>query len=366
MIQELLKIMACPECSGELRLAVERGNLALIENGSLTCQICLAVFPIRDDIPFFKPQVSHAGVRNQQETYSTWWDDYHDEQSIVDEAHRPFFYNSLRIQAEEFEGKVILDGGCGNGRFSYVVSHYRPKLLISFDISSGLLHAKRTITARCPEARVAYVQGDLTRPPFKKSVFDIVFSWGVTHHTPDTAQTVSTLSSLVRPGGLMGVYVYEFHPLYGFNRQSLSLLAYLRSLFLIRPLRFFCSRLSARIVQMIFTPIYYLERFFDFGVVGCHGSAEDKWNRERYRRVVIDRFKTRYASEHQLEEVIGWFRQSGFNELRVGSQPKVSVSGVKIPDGSSLPLEIKLYTQGETDPTVAKYLENDRFRKTGS
>ena len=41
--EELLKILACPQCKGTLEYDKE--------NGKLTCHQCKLRFPIRDDIP---------------------------------------------------------------------------------------------------------------------------------------------------------------------------------------------------------------------------------------------------------------------------------------------------------------------------
>jgi uncharacterized protein YbaR (Trm112 family) len=41
--KELLDILACPKCKGEVRLT-EQGD-------GLTCQACKLLYPIRDDIP---------------------------------------------------------------------------------------------------------------------------------------------------------------------------------------------------------------------------------------------------------------------------------------------------------------------------
>ncbi len=299
----LLNLLACPLCRQDLDLQIQEGSMESIQSGYFQCRGCQKRFDIKDDIPFFSPQISHDGVKNQQETYSTWWDEYHDEASITNPETRDVFYETLRIKAEEVQDKVVLDGGCGNGRFSFVVSHYQPKLLVSFDISSGVLHAKKAINKHNPGAPVAYVQGDLTKPPFKKGVFDIVFSWGVIHHTPDTLRTFKTIAELPKEGGKLGIYVYEFHPLYTFKKQPVSLLAYLRSLLLTQPLRLLCSHLPAKTVHRLFIPIYHIEKALNIGIMGCHGYPEDKWNRDRYFRVLIDRFKTRYASERQLDEV---------------------------------------------------------------
>lgn len=341
MQTELLDIVVCPHCSGDLKLHVYDGTEECIREGSFVCSQCDEKYSIQNDIPFFAPDIQHGGVDNQRSTYSTWWDEYHDETTIIDEVHRPFFHESLNVMPDDVAGRLVLDAGCGNGRFSYVVSRYSPGLLVSFDISSGVAHARNAISKHNPTANVAYVQGDITRPPFKKGVFDTAFSWGVMHHTPDTKKTFCTVSSLVKPGGKFGAYVYEFHPVYRYDKQHVSFVAYIRSLFLIRPLRAICSRLPARVVSMIFRPVYYIERALNLGVMGCHGYGDKKWDKDYYFRVVIDRFKTRYASEHQVEEVMGWFKENGYSKLVMGKRPKISMTGVKDSNSSTGVMDVR-------------------------
>ena len=55
MKPDLLDILICPECKGKLDLVVsEKENEEIIE-GSLTCQSCSEVYPIRDSIPNMLP-----------------------------------------------------------------------------------------------------------------------------------------------------------------------------------------------------------------------------------------------------------------------------------------------------------------------
>jgi SAM-dependent methyltransferase len=334
MRDELLEILCCPECEQYLDLRIHKGDKNLVIEGLFSCSSCKKNFEIFDDIPYFSDDIKHGGVKNQYETYSHWFEEMHDEESIINPTHENAFMSSLRINELEFDNKIVLDAGCGNGRFSYVVSKYSPKLLVSFDISKGLGKAKETILKHNPDANIAFIQGDITHPPFKKEVFDIIYSWGVTHHTPDTKKTVETLSSLVKEKGIFGIYVYVFNPDYQYDKQILGLLAYLRSIFLIRPFRFFCSRLPVSLVKLIFQPIFYIEKFFGFGIFGNHGYPDDPFNKDRYFRVVVDRFKTRYASEHTREEIFKWFFDLNFNDLRVGN-PKVSVTGLKSKESNS-------------------------------
>ena len=44
-----------------------------------------------------------------------------------------------------------------------------------------------------------------------------------------------------------------------------------------------------------------------------------------YFRTVIDRFKTKYASEHQEYEIVNWYKENKFNDLIVGTEPKIGI-----------------------------------------
>ena len=54
-----------------------------------------------------------------------------------------------------------------------------------------------------------FVQADLLSSPFRKEMFDTVFSEGVLHHTADTELALKTLVPLIKPGGEMFFYVYR-------------------------------------------------------------------------------------------------------------------------------------------------------------
>ena len=45
--------------------------------------------------------------------------------------------------------------------------------------------------------------------PFADGAFDVVYSIGVLHHTPDTKWAFLSLSRLVKPGGRIAIWVYS-------------------------------------------------------------------------------------------------------------------------------------------------------------
>lgn len=58
-------------------------------------------------------------------------------------------------------------------------------------------------------------QGDAESLPFADGSFDLVYSWGVIHHTPDTAQAAREILRVLKPGGRFRVMVYHTWSLVG-------------------------------------------------------------------------------------------------------------------------------------------------------
>ena len=55
MKRELMDILACPVCKGELELKVDKEDEKEIVSGSLYCQRCAVSYPITDTIPNLLP-----------------------------------------------------------------------------------------------------------------------------------------------------------------------------------------------------------------------------------------------------------------------------------------------------------------------
>jgi uncharacterized protein len=59
MKRNLMDILACPVCKGELELSVDEENETEIVTGSLYCPKCDAHYPIVDTIPNLLPPAEH-------------------------------------------------------------------------------------------------------------------------------------------------------------------------------------------------------------------------------------------------------------------------------------------------------------------
>lgn len=57
---------------------------------------------------------------------------------------------------------------------------------------------------------------DAENLPFTSESFDLVYSWGALHHTPDTRKAINEVFRVLRPGGTMKVMIYHKYSLVGY------------------------------------------------------------------------------------------------------------------------------------------------------
>lgn len=59
-------------------------------------------------------------------------------------------------------------------------------------------------------------EGDAENLPFDANSFDIVYSWGVIHHSPNTPRAAQEILRVLRPGGRFAVMIYQRHSMIGY------------------------------------------------------------------------------------------------------------------------------------------------------
>jgi SAM-dependent methyltransferase len=84
-------------------------------------------------------------------------------------------------------------------------------------ILSGIDLTKRAIEHTDRRLRLSGFQvGDAEQLKFPNGEFDVVYSWGVIHHSPDTAKAAQEIFRVLRPGGEARVMIYHKWSLVGF------------------------------------------------------------------------------------------------------------------------------------------------------
>ena len=133
-----------------------------------------------------------------------------------------FLENVERILADEllcidrswFAGKQVLDAGCGLGRWTIGLLRLGCRVLAVDASAAALQTLREQASLLIPEAisenRLEALQVNLLDLPATLAArrFDLVFSFGVLHHTGDTRRALANVASLVDRNGVLFLYLY--------------------------------------------------------------------------------------------------------------------------------------------------------------
>jgi len=99
---------------------------------------------------------------------------------------------------------VVLDMGCGSGRWSRYVSD-KVKQVEAVDPSKAI-----TLSARNHQDKknIRWTQASVSTLPFSTNSFDFVVCLGVLHHMPDTGAALRDVVRYIKPGGSILLYLY--------------------------------------------------------------------------------------------------------------------------------------------------------------
>jgi SAM-dependent methyltransferase len=207
-------ILCCPETGADLVLEAEEVAAdGSVRRGFLTAGPGGRRYPIINGIPRFVGEEVYA-----QSFGYEWrkWSRVQFESENVGQTmagHTERMFDSVTGFTEEMlKGKLVVEFGCGPGRFLDVVRR-RGGVAVGIDLSMAVEPARENFRN---DPDVLIVQGDVLNPPFKKGVFDFGYSIGVLHHTPDPAKGLERLSSLVKENGAVACCVYDKGSLYDY------------------------------------------------------------------------------------------------------------------------------------------------------
>jgi len=196
----------------------------------------------------------------------------------------------LQTAEPDLAGKHFLDAGCGNGLLTEFFST-RGAITFGLDFSTSVFLAEK----RRRSDKACFVQGDLRHCPFQPGPFDIVYSPGVIHHTPNTEETFYRLSGHVKDKGKLYVWLY--------SRKGNSFWRAKRRTF--DFLRMIVCRL----------PHWAQKVFVDIVSVSVYPFSAGKVDWKTHRINTYDSITPRWRHYHTPEEVSKWYFKAGFGPI---------------------------------------------------
>jgi SAM-dependent methyltransferase len=267
-MDRLLELLACPACSGTLTT-------------TWSCRDCGKQFEVDDGIPNLRipgdPRTET--VRGFYER--TPFPGYPPRDSLHALRARAGRSEFARLMDQAIPGDArIVEMGCGTGQMCLYLQRAE-RIIIGADLTRASLRLGAAAARRFGIEGVRFVETDLRQPGLKADAFDVVYSSGVLHHTPDPRAAFGHLVRLARPGGMIVLGVYN-----AFARLPLRL-----------------RRLAARLTGFRVIP-------FDPVLRDRTHETErrDAWLRDQYQHPEEHR--------HTLAEVQGWFAENGVRYLR--------------------------------------------------
>ena len=310
MKPRLLELLVCPACKGDLTARTDQVTDGEIVTGALACAACRTSYPVTAGIPRFVGHDAYA------ESFGDEWHRFRTVQ--IDSLNgttqsEDGFRLKTGLSPDDVRGRLVLDAGVGAGRYAEVMARWGAEV-VGVDLTRAVDAAALNLRAY---SSAHLVQADIFALPFRDETFDVAYSIGVLHHTPDTAAAFRRVAALVKKGGQLAVYVYQAGGMMRYTSDALRVVT---------------TRLPRSIVYWASTaaiPIYYLHRLPLIGraleiLLPTIGHPHWRW---RWLDT-FDWYTPRYQWKHRYPEVFRWFREAGFNLVHVADEP-ICARGVK-------------------------------------
>jgi 2-polyprenyl-3-methyl-5-hydroxy-6-metoxy-1,4-benzoquinol methylase len=302
--ENVLAILRCLDCRSAL----------YPQTSVLACTGCGRKYPVVNGLARF--------VNGQEYTSSFGFQWHVHARTQLDTAESDRSERAFRrrtgFKPEDLAGKLVLDVGCGMGRFAEVATRWGAHV-VGVDLSSAAEVAARNLSSR----QATIFQADVFHLPFAAESFDMIYSIGVLHHTPNCEKAFKMLPGLLKPGGRIAIWLYSRYN--SWYRMS-------------DVYRKVTRRLPPELLYKLcygVVPLYGAHQVLKrVPLVGRPASGALAYlvpmamHKDRRWRILdtFDWYSPWYQSKHTYEEVFRWFESCGLEDLRVIEQP-IAVQG---------------------------------------
>ena len=333
MNEKLLTYIRCPLCKSDLIFEAHNKETASVNKnvfitGIFSCD-CGMIYPMVHNIPRLLPEsfldyetiidnfipdyhkikqaimhkysslISDSRKNNNtvKRTFGFEWSLLKDNKQVniwnlTKKEFEQQLWDELKIPAEELKHMIVADVGCGHGRSGSLMAD-KSYTVFCMDVGLSIEEA----AANNQKDNCFFLQADLHYLPFEDNLFDLVYSSGVLHHTPDTEAAFKKVSRVVKSKGTYCIWLY--HP---FNNLIHKTMLALRYITIYLPIR-----IQFWLYMIFLLPFHKLVSFI-------------KGNKKGWREIMInqlDMLSPKYRHEHNAAEVINWYKKNNFTDVEI-------------------------------------------------
>jgi ubiquinone/menaquinone biosynthesis C-methylase UbiE/uncharacterized protein YbaR (Trm112 family) len=295
-----------------------------IETGLL--QSASNSYPIVNGIPRFVPYEN----KNYAGSFGYQWNKWKKIQFESDNKGRPLEgyttmmwerITDLENSGKVLEGKVVVDIGCGPGRFTDVALA-KGAMVIGVDYSLAVEACRENFPNN---KNLCIIQADALQLPIKSDSIDAAFSIGVLHHTPNPQKGVAEANRILSPGGWFAISVYEKGGYYDkfFVQLWRRIFNFLWPVFKQYPPLIYTHvvvTLCRPIIRFIPPLGKVIKQFYPFV-----NLPDKRWS-------ILDTFDSitpSYQSAHESYEIYKWFVNNGYKNIRPTNWASTAYIGSK-------------------------------------
>jgi SAM-dependent methyltransferase len=327
---KLIDYLVCPQCKGRLNCSVYREETGFswqeIMEGCLTCRDCDREYPIERGIPRIVANPLSAAVKNTVEGFGFEWQSFNkqiQDTYMTDKTHFLDFIHP--ITESHFEGKIVLDAGCGMGRFLKLGAEFGSREIIGIDLSQSVEAAYQN-TRHLPNAHI--IQANIFALPFNP-IFDYVFSIGVLHHLDNPQMGFSHLVRALKENGSISIWVYSQENngwVIALSPVRTHITSRLPKLVLL-GVSHFTGIFLYLLLQLIYKPVNKArlgEKIKDWLPYNDYLSYSSQLGYLSLVSVVFDHLVPQLAAYISREELNGWFRRENFDSILITPRNRMS------------------------------------------
>ena len=192
----------------------------------------------------------------------------------------------LGITPEDYQGRRVLDMGCGTGEYALWYATQGASEVIGVDLSDGSLKIANQRKEESNLGNVEFRKMDILNCDLPDNYFDYSFSVGVLHHTGDPFRGFEQLVRVTKPGGIVVVSLYSTY-----SRRIL------------RMKQTVCKWLGGDDIDK---RVEWGEKLFG----GTLRKLDKRYHGVNTKQIAYDIFGFPHESLHSAGEILDWFDQT--------------------------------------------------------